>query len=168
MISHNACVRIERAKPADVPLIVGFVTALAAYENMSQQVRVDEPRLREMMFGKKHGLEGILAYLDDRPAGCALFFHNFPTFSGRRGLYIEDLFVEPVARGRGIGQAMLAHLARLAIERDCCRLEWWVLDWNKQALDFYAGLGAKPRSDYLTHHLSGQALERLSELDPSG
>src|ERR1700733_6066622 len=128
---------ITAACPADVPLILALIGELAEYEKLSHEAIASEASLQDSLFGAKPGAEAVIARLDGEPAGFALFFHNFSTFLGRRGLYLEDLFVQPAERGSGLGSAMLRHLAALALERQCGRFEWTVLDWNQTAIDFY-------------------------------
>jgi GNAT superfamily N-acetyltransferase len=154
--------RIERATERDVPVILGMIRALAEYERMSDQVTATEAGLRDALFGAHPGPEVLIAYVEDRPAGFALFFHNFSTFLGRRGLYLEDLFVIPERRGGGVGQRLLAELARLAVERGCGRFEWSVLDWNEPAIGFYTRLGAQPMNDWTIFRLTGERLRRLA------
>lgn len=153
---------IRAATEADVPLVLDFIRRLAEYERLSHEVVADEPLLRRTLFGARPGAEVRIAELDGRPVGFALFFHTFSTFLGRPGLYLEDLFVLPEARGRGVGRALLAHLARVALARDCGRLEWSVLDWNEPALRFYRSLGAHPMDDWTVHRVTGTALDRLA------
>ena len=150
----------------DVPLVLQFIKALAEYERMSDQVEATEASLRESLFGPKPGAEVVLASVSGEPAGFALFFHNFSTFVGRRGLYLEDLFVKPEWRGHGVGKRLLVHLARLAVERNCGRFEWAVLDWNEPAIQFYLGLGARPLNDWKIFRVTGEALQRLAEATP--
>jgi GNAT superfamily N-acetyltransferase len=154
--------RIEPAAEADVPLILSFIRELADYEKMLDQVVAREEVLREQLFGERAFAEVVIARSGGEPAGFALFFHNFSTFLGRRGLYLEDLFVRPAFRGKGVGRALLAHLARLALERGCGRLEWWVLDWNETAIRFYRSLGAAPMSDWTVYRLTGEPLRALA------
>ena len=158
---------IRAATAGDVPLILGFIRELAAYERLAHEVIATEEGLRDTLFGPRPYAEVIIAEAGGEPAGFALFFHNYSTFLGRPGLYLEDLYVRPAARGRGIGRALLAHLARLAAERGCGRLEWWVLDWNADAIRFYRSLGAQPMADWTVFRVSGEALERLAHGDPS-
>ncbi len=155
---------IRNAQQSDTPLIFEFIKALAEYEKMADQVITDEATLQEWIF-ERNKAEVLLAYEDDTPVGFALFFHNFSTFLGRAGLYLEDLFVIPQARGRGYGKALLAHLAHIATERGCGRMEWWCLDWNKPSIDFYLSLHAEPMSDWTTFRLTGQTLNALAEQD---
>jgi GNAT superfamily N-acetyltransferase len=158
-----ATVRIEPATPADVPLILALVKELAEYERSADKVVADEESLRESMFGARSVAEGRIAYVGDEPAGMALFFHNFSTWTGLRGLYLEDLYVRPGMRGRGVGRRLLAHLAGLARERDCARFEWAVLNWNEPAIGFYRRLGAVPMDEWQIYRLTGDALGRLAD-----
>ena len=156
-------IRIESAQERDVPLILELIRGLAEYERMSDQVIATEAGLREALFGAQPSAEVIVAYADDRPAGFALFFHNFSTFLGRRGLYLEDLFVKPEFRRLGIGRRLLTELARMAVERGCGRFEWSVLDWNAPAIEFYKRLGARPLDEWTIFRMTGDALTRLAE-----
>jgi GNAT superfamily N-acetyltransferase len=155
-------VRLERAGARDVPLILELIRALAEYEKLASAVVATEETLREALFGPVPAAEVILAYVGDEAAGFALFFHNFSTFVGSRGLYLEDLFVKPAFRGKGIGKRLVAALARLAVERGCGRFEWAVLDWNTPAIGFYEKLGAQPMRDWTIYRISGAALRRLA------
>jgi len=146
----------------DVPLVLSLVRELARYEKLSHEVTADVRTLRKSLFGARKVAEVLIGEFKKRPVAFALFFHNFSTFLGRPGLYLEDLYVKPAMRGKGIGKAMLAFLARLAKERGCGRLEWWVLDWNKPALAFYRKLGAVPMSDWTVYRLTAKALTRLA------
>ncbi|HSC59252.1 MAG TPA: GNAT family N-acetyltransferase [Gemmatimonadales bacterium] len=154
---------LRPATAADVPLILTLIRGLAEYERLAHECVATEERLRSTLFGATPQAEVVLAFQDDRPAGFALFFHNYSTFLARRGLYLEDLFVFPEFRGRGIGKALLRHLARLAVERDCGRFEWAVLDWNGSAIAFYESLGAVAMGDWITYRLTGEALHRLAQ-----
>ncbi|HWA85157.1 MAG TPA: GNAT family N-acetyltransferase [Opitutus sp.] len=154
---------LRLATPADIPLILAFIRALADYEKLSPEVEATEERLRATLFGEKPAAECILAFAADEsaasvPAGFAIFFTNYSTFLARPGLYLEDLFVKPEFRGRGIGKALLLHLARLANSRNCGRMEWAVLDWNQPAIDFYESLGARRMRDWQICRLTGPAL----------
>src|SRR2546426_12837124 len=133
-------VRIERAQERDVPLILELIRGLAEYERLADQCVATEAGLRDALFGAQPAAEVLIAFAGDTPAGFALFFHNFSTFLGRRGLYLEDLFVKAEWRGHGVGKRLLIHLARLAVERNCGRFEWAVLDWNEPAIEFYRRL----------------------------
>ena len=152
---------IRFATVADVPLIFAFIRGLAEYEKLAHQVVTTEQGVRESLFGPHPGAEVLIAEQEGEPAGFALFFHNYSTFLGQRGIYLEDLFVRPQMRGKGIGKALLERLAALAVERGCGRLEWAVLDWNTPAIDFYKKLGAVPMKDWMVFRLTGEALERL-------
>ena len=151
---------IRQATEADVPVILRFIRALAEYEKLSHKVIATEESLRRTLFGNPRFAEVILGYEDGEPVGFALFFHNYSTFLGRPGIYLEDLFVDPDRRGRGYGKALLAHLARLARDRDCGRVEWAVLDWNAPSIQFYKSLGAVSLDDWIIFRLTGEALER--------
>ena len=148
------------AVPGDEELILAFIRALAEYEHMSDQVVATEALLREWLFEKKKA-EVLFVCLDGQPVGFALFFHNFSTFLGRAGIYLEDLFVLPEHRGKGCGGALLRRLARITKERGCGRLEWSCLDWNRPSIDFYLALGAVPQSEWTTYRLTGEALAAL-------
>ena len=154
--------QIKSATIEDVPLIFSFIKELAEYEKLSHEVVATEDILRETLFGPKANAEVIFAYLDQEPVGFALYFHNYSTFLGRPGVYLEDLFVKPSVRGAGIGQKMLAYLAHLAKTRHCGRLEWWVLDWNESAIGFYKRLGAVPMDEWTVYRVTGEALEELA------
>ncbi len=154
--------RIRPAAEEDVPLLLRFIKELAEYEKLSHEVSATEDLLRESLFGERRVAEALLAYLGDESAGFALFFHNFSTFLGRPGIYLEDLYVRPEYRGSGIGRALLTRLAKLAKERGCGRLEWWVLDWNEPSIGFYEGLGAVAMDDWTVYRVTGEALEKLA------
>jgi len=153
---------IRSATEDDVPLILTLIKELAEYERLSHEVVATEEMLRDSLFGERRVAEALLGYLGDDPAGFALFFHNFSTFLGRPGIYLEDLYVRPEFRGAGVGRALLVHLAGLAKERGCGRLEWSVLDWNEPAIGFYKGIGASPVSGWTVYRLTGEALENLA------
>lgn len=157
-----AALHIEPATSADVGLILSFIRELADYERLLDQVVASEELLREQLFGARPGAEVVIARWQGEPAGFALFFYNFSTFLGRRGLYLEDLFVRPAYRGHGVGRALLAFLARTALARGCGRLEWWVLDWNEPAIGFYRVLGAEALSDWTVYRLTGEPLRALA------
>jgi GNAT superfamily N-acetyltransferase len=161
-MTQASALRISPAKPADVPLILALIAELADYEKLRHEVIATEAGVNQALFGQRPSAEAIIARVGNEPAGFALFFHNFSTFLGKRGLYLEDLFVRPEFRGRAIGKSLLSHLAALAVARDCGRFEWAVLDWNRPARDFYEALGAQPKSDWVIHRLSGDALRRLA------
>ena len=146
----------------DVPVILELIEGLAEYERAPDQVEATPETLRETLFGAAPQAEVVLAELDGTVAGFALFFHNYSTWRARRGLYLEDLFVRPEHRGRGVGAALLCYLARVAVERDCARMEWSVLDWNEPALGFYRALGAKPMDEWTVQRLDGEALAAVA------
>ena len=155
--------RIRKATEADVPLILWFIRQLADYEKLLHEAVMTEENLRESLFGSRPSAEVVLGFHEDKPVGFAVFFHNFSTFLGRRGLYLEDLFVIPEMRGKGFGRDLLVHLAKIARERNCGRFEWSVLDWNKTAIDFYKKLGAVPMDEWTIFRVTGDALKRLAE-----
>jgi len=161
-VTTAGTLRIERATERDVPLILRLIKELAEYERMSDEVVATEDRLRRTLFGPRPAAEVVVAYAGDEPAGFALFFHNYSTFLARPGLYLEDLFVVPKFRGRGYGKALLVHLAKLAVERDCGRFEWSVLDWNEPAIGFYKKLGATPMEAWTIMRVTGDALRKLA------
>ncbi len=150
------------AAEKDTALILRFIKELAEYEKMSDQVVADEDLLREWIFEKKKA-EVIFAMENGEEVGFALFFHNFSTFLGRAGIYLEDLFVKPEYRGRGHGKGLIKQLARIAVERGCGRLEWWCLDWNKPSIDFYLSLGAEQMNEWTTYRFAGESLRALAE-----
>ena len=154
---------IRPATRADLPLIAQFIRDLAEYEKLVHEVRFDEATLAGHLFGSRPMAEVVIGEVGGEPQGFALFFHNFSTFEGRPGLYLEDLFVRPAARGSGLGRALLAHLAALAVERGCARLEWSVLDWNAPAIGFYEKLGARAMSDWTIMRVDGEALADLGK-----
>ncbi|MDQ6611169.1 MAG: GNAT family N-acetyltransferase [Gemmatimonadota bacterium] len=153
---------IRSATPDDVALILQFVRGLASYEKLLQECKATEEKLAATLFGARAVAEVALAFRGDSPAGFALFFHNYSTFLAMPGLYLEDLFVDPAHRGRGVGHALLAYLAQLAVERECGRFEWSVLDWNTDAIRFYERLGARAMSDWTVYRVSGLALKELA------
>lgn len=160
--------QIRPATPADLPLICTLIRDLAAYERLSHEVRFDPETLGRYLFGARPMAEVLIGEVDGEAQAFALFFHNFSTFEGKPGLYLEDLFVRPEARGAGLGKAMLAHLASLAVQRGCARFEWWVLDWNEPAIGFYHSLGATPMADWTVMRVDGTALESLAKLAEIG
>lgn len=156
---------IRPAAPSDTPTIVSLVRALADYERLSDAVVLDEARFHAHLFGPQPYAEVLLAEDDGNVVGFALFFHNYSTFLGRPGVYLEDIFVRPEYRGRGHGKALMAAVARLAVERGCGRMEWSVLDWNQPSIDFYRSLGAVPMGEWTTFRLAADALRSLGTTD---
>lgn len=150
------------AERSDVPLILQFIKELADYEKMLNEVVADESTLEEWIFDKKKA-EVIFAVTNGQEIGFALFFHNFSTFLGRSGIYLEDLFVKPEYRGKGYGKAIFKRLAAIALERGCGRLEWWCLDWNQSSIDFYLSLGAEPMSDWTVYRIAGDTLTQFKD-----
>lgn len=149
------------ATPDDTSLILQFIRELADYEHMLQEVVATEELLQEWIF-KKEKAEVLFPLVEGKEAGFALFFHNFSTFLGRAGIYLEDLYIMPEYRGRGIGTQVLEELARIAVERGCGRLEWWCLDWNQPSIDFYIAKGAEPMSDWTVYRIAGEQLEKMA------
>lgn len=154
--------QIAPALIGDVPLILDFIRGLADYEHLAHEVVASEDALRETLFGPQPAAEVLIARLDEKPAGFALFFPNYSTFLAKPGIYLEDLFVYPEVRGLGVGKALLARVASLAVARGCGRVEWSVLDWNEPAWKFYASLGAQPQSEWTVQRLRGEALAALA------
>lgn len=150
------------AERKDTPLILKFIKELACYEKMLNEVVADEATLEEWIFDKQKA-EVIFAMENSKEIGFALFFHNFSTFLGRAGIYLEDLYVQPGYRGKGYGKAILKKLATIAVERGCGRLEWWCLDWNKPSIDFYMSIGAEPMSDWTVYRIAGDTLLELAK-----
>jgi GNAT superfamily N-acetyltransferase len=157
-----AAISIRAAQADDADLVLQFIHELAEYEKLAHEVRATREDIHAALFGPRPYAEAIIGCLDGQPCGFALFFHNFSTFLGKPGLYLEDLYVRPAARGRGLGTRMLAWLARLALERGCGRFEWAVLDWNEPALRVYRSLGARAADDWTIHRVTGEALVRLA------
>ena len=154
--------KIKPATKKDVPVILSFIKKLADYERLSHEVVATEELLQRTLFGQRRTAEVAIGYYNDVPVGFVLFFHNFSTFIGRPGIYIEDLFVEEAYRRRGFGGALLAHVAKLAAARGCGRLEWSVLDWNEPAVNFYTKLGAMPMKEWTVFRVTGENLKRLA------
>ena len=154
--------RIVPARESDIPLVLDFIRQLAEFEQLTHEVMANEQVLRDSLFGERPVAEVALAYLAGEAVGFAVYFSNFSTFIGRPGIYLEDLFVKPAFRGKGIGRALLSYLARLAKQRNCARLEWAVLDWNQRAIDFYRRLGATPMHDWTVFRLTGSALDEAA------
>jgi GNAT superfamily N-acetyltransferase len=155
-------IQIRSATPDDVPQILTFVRELAEYEREPDAVVATEPMLSEALFGEQPWAETVIADVDDTPVGFALFFHNFSTWTGKPGLYVEDLYVSPAARGTGVGKALLRHVAGLALDGGCARLEWAVLDWNQPAIDFYRAIGARPMDEWTVQRVTGDSLAQLA------
>lgn len=149
---------IRPATPEDTELILRFITDLAIYEKAEHEVKTDAAGIRDSLFAEGSTAHGLICENDGQPIGYAVYFFNYSTWLGKHGLYLEDLYVSPEARGLGAGKALLRHLAQLAVARDCGRFEWSVLDWNTPAIDFYESFGARPQSEWTTYRLTGQAL----------
>lgn len=158
----NNKLTFRNAERKDTALILQFIRELADYEKMLDEVVADEATLEEWIFERQKA-EVIFAVEEGMEVGFALFFHNFSTFLGRAGIYLEDLYVRPECRGRGYGKAILKKLASIAVERGCGRLEWWCLDWNKPSIDFYLSLGAEPMSDWTVYRIAGDTLKQLAD-----
>jgi|SRR5882724_2101618 len=161
-------IRIRNAAPADAALILSLIRELADYEKMLDQVTATEADIRTALFGPRPSAECVIAEFQGKPAGFALFFHNFSTFLAKPGLYLEDLYVKPELRGKGVGRKLLAHLAALALERGCGRFEWSVLDWNAPAIRFYQSLGAQMMDAWKINRLTGEPLQRLAAESGAG
>lgn len=156
---------IQQASVKDVPLILSFIKKIAEYEKLSHEVVATEEILKESLFGESSSAEVVIYYLEEQPVAFAVYFHNFSTFTGRSGLYLEDLFVLPEYRGKGIGKQLLVYLAKLAKKRNCARFEWSVLDWNEPAINFYKNLGAIAMDEWTVYRLTGEVLNDLANLD---
>lgn len=152
---------LKQASPEDVPLILSFIKEIADYEKLSHEVVATEETLHKSLFGKNANTEVIIAYYENKPAGYAVFFHNFSTFIGKNGLYLEDIYVKPELRGEGIGGKIFNHLVKLAVERNCGRMEWSVLNWNTPAINFYKKLGAEPMEEWTVYRLTEEKLKAL-------
>ncbi len=159
--------QIRKARKSDVPLILHFIKELANYEKLLHEVTATVELLEANLFGKKSVAEVVIASFEGNAVGFALYFHNFSTFVGKPGIYLEDLYVSPEYRGKGFGKILLKYLANLAVERDCGRLEWWVLDWNESAIDFYKSLGAKPMDEWTVFRVTGEDLVKLANDEQS-
>lgn len=154
---------IVLAERKDIPLILKFIKELAEYEKLLNEVKATEEILAQNLFGEQKVAEVVIAYLDNEAIGFALYFYNFSTFLGKAGIYLEDLYVKPEFRGKGYGKSLLKHLAKLAKEKKCGRLEWWVLNWNKTSINFYKNIGSEPMNDWTVYRLTGDALKKLAE-----
>lgn len=163
MSTNSSEIRIVPATEKDIPLIVSFIHRLAEYERLAQACFATEDGIRRTLFEAPVAAEVLLAYAAETPVGFALFFHNYSTFLAERGLYLEDLFVVPEARGKGVGRALFSALADIALTRNCGRMEWAVLKWNQLAIDFYLRVGAEPLNDWATYRLTGESLRRIAE-----
>ena len=151
------------AEKKDIPLLLTLIKELAVYEKMLDQVSATEASLKRSLFGKRKHAEAIIPEFEGKPVGYAIFFHNFSTFEGKPGLYLEDIYVKPEFRGKGIGKALLSYLAKIALERDCARFEWVVLDWNEPSIQFYKSLGAKPQDEWIIYRMEDDAMQELAE-----
>ena len=158
----SGTIRIRPAVEGDVGQILTFIRELAVYERLADRVTANEQDLRKFLFGPRAYAESIIAELDGKPAGFALFFHNFSTFLARPGIYLEDLYVRESSRGHGVGLALLTCIAQIGVERGCARVDWAVLDWNTPAIEFYERIGARPESDWKIYRLAGDALAALA------
>ena len=156
-----ADVSIRRGERRDVPTILRFIRELAEYERLAHEVVATEEILERTMFGERRVAFPLIASVDGEDVGWALYFYNYSTFLGRPGIYLEDLYVTPAARGKGVGKALLASLCAIAVDEGCGRVEWWVLDWNTPSIDFYRSLGARPMDEWTVFRLTGEAMERL-------
>lgn len=154
---------LRHAQVTDVPLILKFIRELAQYEQLLHEVVATEQDLEQSLFGERPAAEVVIGEFAGQAVSFALFFHNYSTFLGKPGLYLEDLYVTPAMRGKGLGKIMLAYLAHLAVQRNCGRFEWWVLDWNTSAIEFYHRLGAVPMSDWTVQRVHGSALQQLAD-----
>ncbi len=158
---------LRPATPADIPTVLQFIKELAEYEKSPEQARATLEQIRTALFGELHGrrplAECIIGEIDGSPQGLALYFENFSTWTGKPGIYLEDLFVRPAARGIGLGKALFTRVAKIAVERGCSRYEWAVLDWNSPAIDFYKAMGAVPMNEWTVYRLEGPALARIAE-----
>ncbi|HKV96109.1 MAG TPA: GNAT family N-acetyltransferase [Gammaproteobacteria bacterium] len=161
-MTDNRHFHIRGARPADAPLILNFIRELASYEKLAHEVSATQGDIQNNLFGARPKVECVIAEHDGTPIGFALYFHNFSTFLGKPGLYLEDLYVQPAFRGQGYGRKLLSHLAKLALDRGCGRFEWAVLDWNAPAIGFYKKLGANIMTDWRINRLSGSALDKLA------
>ena len=155
-------IRIRRATPGDVPIILTFIRELATYEKLAHEVVATDDDMHVALFGERPVIEAVLATKDDEPVGYALFFPTYSTFLGKPGLYLEDLYVRPSARGLGIGRKLLEHLARITVQRGWGRFEWSVLDWNEPSITFYKKMGATPMDEWTIFRVTGQALQKLA------
>jgi len=156
-------IKIRKAIVEDTPLILHFIKQLAIYEKAEDEVIATETDIKNSLFSDSATAYALIALLDDKPAGFAVYFYNYSTWLGKKGIYLEDLFVLPEYRGVGLGKALLKHLAQIAIKNNCGRFEWSVLDWNQPAIDFYKSIGAKPQNEWIIYRLTGDALKEFAE-----
>ena len=154
--------KIKMAAKEDAPIVLDFIKKLAEYEKLSHEVTATVEDLNCTLFSENSNTQAVIGYLENQPVSVAIFFHNYSTFLGKKGLYLEDLFVLPKVRGKGIGKSMLKYLAKIALERDCGRFEWSVLDWNEPAINFYKNIGAEIKKEWLTTRISGKSLVNLA------
>jgi ribosomal protein S18 acetylase RimI-like enzyme len=162
-MAGHALLNLREARPRDCAAILGFIRELAGYEKLLHEVVADQAGIRETLFGEAPSANVLIAELGETPVGFALYHSMYSTFIGRPGIYLEDLYVQPAQRGRGIGKALLVRLAEIAVARGCCRLDWSVLDWNKPAIGFYQSIGAYPLSEWTRFRLDGEALAAMAE-----
>lgn len=163
VLNMNTALKIKKASVKDVPLILSLIKELAEYEKLLNEVIVTGKDLKKCLFGTKKYAEVLIAYYENKPVGMALFFHNYSTFVGKPGIYLEDLYVKPDYRGKGIGKALLLELIKLAKKRNCGRVEWAVLDWNKPAIDFYEKLGAEMKDSWRIFRLTSDKISKIAE-----
>jgi GNAT superfamily N-acetyltransferase len=161
-LAPHTHITIRPATADDASLLVALIRELAEYERLAAEAAATEELLREHLFGPRPAAEALIAELDGSPVGHAIFFTNFSTFTGRPGIYLEDIYVQPASRGQGVGKRLLAHVAQLAVDRGCARFEWAVLDWNEPSIEFYKRLGAEAMSDWTIYRVTGAALELLA------
>ncbi len=166
-VNEGGAIVIAHAAPADVPVILDFIRKLAEYEKLAHMIKATEELLHEHLFGPRPGAEVLMARMDGKAVGFSLFFPTFSTFLGKPGIWLEDLFVLPEYRRKGVGKALLASVAKIAVKRNCGRLEWSVLDWNEPAIQFYRKIGAAAMDNWTTQRLVGEALSRLAQEKPS-
>ncbi len=154
---------IEEAEKKDVPLILSFIKKLAGYEKLSDKVEATEELLEKYLFGSDANARALIGYFDGKPTGFAVYFYNFSTFLGKKGIYLEDIFILPEMRGRGFGRAFIKHIAEIAVKENCGRFEWSVLDWNEPSRKFYENLGARPMDEWIIYRLEGKEILKLAQ-----
>lgn len=162
-MKENSEFKINKAEKTDASTVLYFIKQLAEYEKLSHEVEATVEKIEETLFGENSKAECVIGYYENKPVGFAIFFHNYSTFLAKPGIYLEDLFVLPEMRGKGFGKKLLQYLANLAIERNCGRLEWWVLNWNKPAIDFYKSLNAVPMDEWTVFRVTGDSLNKLAD-----